>query len=122
MNTTTMSRACQSGAGRSGLGYAPGLGMEQNVENDDAQPIFLVGCPRSGTTLLRLILDSHPEISCGPETHLLGPMHRMFDRWSSLQLFGFERDYWYEKMADFINSFQTEYAQRRGKTRWADKT
>jgi len=34
-------------------------------------PIFVVGCHRSGTTLFRLILDSHPAISCGPETRFL---------------------------------------------------
>jgi hypothetical protein len=27
----------------------------------------IVGAARSGTTLLRLILDSHPEIGCPPE-------------------------------------------------------
>ena len=36
-----------------------------------AAPIFVIGSPRSGTTLLRLILDSHPRISCGEETHFL---------------------------------------------------
>ena len=30
-------------------------------------PVFLVGAERSGTTLLRLILDSHPDISFGEE-------------------------------------------------------
>jgi hypothetical protein len=30
---------------------------------------FIVGCPRSGTTLLRRMLDSHSEIAVTPETH-----------------------------------------------------
>ena len=33
------------------------------------QPIFLVGVPRSGTTLLATMLCSHSRLSCGPETH-----------------------------------------------------
>lgn len=29
-------------------------------------PIFIVGCPRSGTTLLRRMLDGHPRLAiCG---------------------------------------------------------
>lgn len=31
------------------------------------QPIFIGGAPRSGTTLLRAIVDAHPAIACGPE-------------------------------------------------------
>jgi hypothetical protein len=31
--------------------------------------LFIVGCPRSGTTLLRRILDAHPEIAMTRETH-----------------------------------------------------
>ncbi len=30
-------------------------------------PVFIGGAGRSGTTLLRVILDSHPNIACGPE-------------------------------------------------------
>ena len=30
--------------------------------------VFVVGCPRSGTTLLRRILDAHPELAIAPET------------------------------------------------------
>ena len=34
-------------------------------------PIFIVGMPRSGTTLLSTLLSAHPSISILPETHLL---------------------------------------------------
>jgi len=34
-------------------------------------PIFIVGCPRSGTTLLQQILNAHPEVAIAPETHFI---------------------------------------------------
>ena len=33
------------------------------------QPFFIVGCPRSGTTMLRDILRLHPNLACPEETH-----------------------------------------------------
>ncbi|MCO4781199.1 MAG: sulfotransferase [Candidatus Cloacimonetes bacterium] len=42
------------------------------------QTIFIGGSGRSGTTLLRVILDSHPNIYCGPElkvTPLIAQLH-----------------------------------------------
>lgn len=39
--------------------------------NRSSHPIFLVGCPRSGTTLLQRILDAHSEIAIMPETHFV---------------------------------------------------
>jgi Sulfotransferase family len=35
------------------------------------RPIFVVGCPRSGTTLLQLMLHAHPRIAIPPETRFL---------------------------------------------------
>lgn len=35
----------------------------------DKAPIFIVGVPRSGTTLLAALLAAHSKLSCGPETH-----------------------------------------------------
>ena len=32
---------------------------------------FVVGIARSGTTLLRLMLDAHPQLTIPPETHFL---------------------------------------------------
>ena len=37
-------------------------------------PIFVVGVPRSGTTLLAAMLGAHPHIDCGPETRLLAQL------------------------------------------------
>jgi hypothetical protein len=34
-------------------------------------PVFLVGCPRSGTTLLQRLLDAHPLLAVAPETHFV---------------------------------------------------
>lgn len=90
-----------------------------------SRPIFVVGCHRSGTTLLRLILDSHPNISCGPETRFLtefaeritGPRH-----WQHFEHYGFPREYWLQQVAAMFDRFQSDYAERRGKKRWADKT
>jgi hypothetical protein len=44
-------------------------------------PIFVGGAGRSGTTLVRVILDSHPNIVCGPElklTPLIGQLWHQF--------------------------------------------
>lgn len=32
---------------------------------------FIVGCPRSGTTLVRHMLDAHPEVAVPPESHFV---------------------------------------------------
>jgi len=34
-----------------------------------SDPIFVVGVPRSGTTLLAAMLGGHSRLACGPETH-----------------------------------------------------
>ncbi|NNM26789.1 MAG: sulfotransferase [Phycisphaerales bacterium] len=31
--------------------------------------VFIVGCPRSGTTLLKRMVDAHPDLAITPETH-----------------------------------------------------
>ena len=87
-------------------------------------PIFVVGCHRSGTTLFRLILDSHPDISCGPETRFLADLEKITnaDNWPRMELYGFSKEYWHGRVAALFNDFQSRYAARRGKTRWADKT
>src|SRR5918999_488597 len=41
---------------------------------------FIVGVPRSGTTLLRLMLDAHPELTIPPETHFVPKLVKLWRR------------------------------------------
>lgn len=41
-------------------------------------PIFIGGVPRSGTTLLRMIVDSHSALACGPEMRLIPQICEMY--------------------------------------------
>ena len=39
-----------------------------------SEPIFVIGCARSGTTMLRAMLDAHPILAVPPESHFIAPM------------------------------------------------
>lgn len=39
------------------------------------RPLFVLGCPRSGTTLLQLMLHAHPRIALPPETRFVLPAY-----------------------------------------------
>jgi hypothetical protein len=46
------------------------------VATGNDRPIIILGCPRSGTTLLQVMLHSHPRIAIPPETRFLLPTYR----------------------------------------------
>ena len=50
---------------------SPCLGPDRvgAVTRPTSQPVFVVGGPRSGTTLLSAMLAAHSAFDCGPETH-----------------------------------------------------
>jgi protein-tyrosine sulfotransferase len=89
-------------------------------------PIVLGGCGRSGTTILRMMLDSHRRICCGPESSLF--RRRAVDtRWLA-DRFGFdpaEVRALFEAAASrpaFIEAFAALCMRMAGKARWAEKT
>ncbi|MGH9119729.1 MAG: sulfotransferase family protein, partial [Acidimicrobiales bacterium] len=101
---------------------------------------FLVGCGRSGTTLLRAMVDAHPDIAVPPESHFIVTLSRgSFDRQSFLdRLYASSRfELWeldrpvleteLDRVApaaypDAVRAVFAAWATRRGKHRWADKT
>ena len=51
-------------------------------EYDRQSPIiFIGGVPRSGTTLMRAMLDAHPEVRCGEETRVVPRLLQMRSHW-----------------------------------------
>lgn len=59
----------------------PGLAGAAH-SREEASPIFLLGFPRSGTTLLEQILDSHPALLGLEEKATVSPMVQAFERMS----------------------------------------
>ena len=41
-------------------------------------PLFVVGCGRSGSTMLRLMLDAHPDLAVPGESHFIPQLRRRF--------------------------------------------
>jgi Sulfotransferase family len=102
---------------------------------------FVVGVGRSGTTLLRMMLDAHPQLAVPPETQFLPELLDAADRgargaelteaitsarnWDDFRL---DRERLAERIgeeadaAEALRSFYGLYAERRGKPRWGDKT
>lgn len=88
-------------------------------------PIFLVGPYRSGTTLLRYILDSHSHIACPPESDFLTALSALVNVPAyrhSLKTMGYDREHVLLKLRELAVYFFGNYAASLGKERWADKT
>ena len=105
---------------------------------------FVVGVNRSGTTLLRMMLDAHPELTIPPETHFVpelieaaeeGPAtpERLLATITSQREWGdfglteeelLERFGSHERLTAgaALRDFYEAYAERQGKPRWGEKT
>src|SRR3954465_14996704 len=47
-------------------------------------PIFVVGFPRSGTTLIHALIGAHPRIAAPPEMHYFVRIGRHWGHWGDL--------------------------------------
>jgi hypothetical protein len=97
------------------------------VKLEDA-PVFVVGSMRSGSTMLRLILDSHPRIAIGAETGFMGGMlaAKTIPHWSYgkdwYHRLGWADDEFDARLRDFYAGLFERYAAEHGKARWGEKT
>ena len=89
------------------------------------KPGFIIGVYRSGTTLLRYVLDSHPHIAVPPESNfLLGLAETWRSEWyrKGLQGVGVDDEGLRQRMRDFAGGVFDDYARAKEKRRWFDKT
>ena len=96
-----------------------------SMNSDTKPPIFVLGCQRSGTSLLRRLLDSHSNITCPPESAFIVQLSRIYEIKRALQGLrdmGFSKAEVLEQMRVFAVHFFEKYGRARGKKRWADKT
>lgn len=103
----------------------------------------IVGVPRSGTTLLRMMIDAHPAVAIPPETGFLPALAGLdratdsagaawnvissYPTWPDFQLDAAALLTAFEALspispADAARAFYRAYAERLGKRQWGDKT
>ncbi|HWQ93950.1 MAG TPA: sulfotransferase [Gammaproteobacteria bacterium] len=100
----------------------------QQVDSSKRKPLkpgFIVGVYRSGTTLLRFVLDSHPNIAVPPESNfLLGLAELWRNDWyrKGLQGVGVDEEALLLRLREMAGGIFDSYAIAKGKSRWFDKT
>jgi len=87
-------------------------------EYDRQSPlIFIGGVPRSGTTLMRAMLDAHPDVRCGEETRVVPRLLQMRSHWKKSQKESMrleEAGLTDDVLASAISSFILEVVARHG--------
>jgi glycosyltransferase involved in cell wall biosynthesis len=89
--------------------------------------IFVCGCQRSGNTLMRAMLDSHPRICCGQELRVLPHIARLYELVNGPYRFAMDN---YGNTAaqvqalfrTLIDGLAENVRRASGKPRWAEKT
>ena len=96
---------------------------------DGSRPIFVLCYARSGSTLLRYILDTHPKIVCPPELHLLLAAKQLtwvFEHTANApganKQTSDAKSYAIERVREVVSSIMNEHATRAGKPVWAEKS
>jgi Sulfotransferase family len=95
-------------------------------------PVFVICNGRSGSTLLRFILDAHPELACPPETNLAALCAHLATVWSLIEGAPLSAERGDEPpeipetavagIRHTMDLMVGSYLRRRGKQRYCDKS
>ncbi len=91
----------------------------------DERPILIAGSGRSGSTLLRELLNAHRELSIGPETGVFNvyPEATRLAGLSGLSVDRIRRIYYQSHTrGDFFQRLNRTLMEGAGKTQWGEKT
>ena len=82
--------------------------MTTSTTHTFEDPFFIIGSPRSGTTLLRLMLTSHPHLVVPPECGFMVWLHPMFGQWKAREF----------SDPDYVSQFAQAVASSRKFETW----
>ncbi len=96
-------------------------------------PVIVLTAARSGSTLLRFILDSHPDLACPPETGVLSAIAELARSWNVLEAASTRRvastaagialpPQVVTAIRQVIDGAYDTYLSRERKSRWCDKS
>ncbi|WP_066558254.1 sulfotransferase family protein [Croceicoccus bisphenolivorans] len=97
--------------------------VDESVRCD--HPLFLLGAHRSGTSLVRRMINSHPDIACPPETFYIARYVEMMqdeETAAGYEGFGFGAAEMRNDLARKASSLHEAFRLSQGKAIWADKT
>lgn len=84
--------------------------FKKTLETDSSSSssiIFIGGVPRSGTTLLRAILDTDPKIKCGLETRVIPNFLEILDNFLNRKINYFKKEIIDKAAINFISNFNS---------------
>src|SRR5690242_20273284 len=95
-------------------------------------PVFVLCNGRSGSTLLRFLLDAHPELACPPETNVPALCAQLATVWSLIEGAPLSANRGDEPpeipdaaiagIRETVDRMVGSYLERRGKKRYCDKS
>lgn len=107
-------------------------GIIEAVQKPVRDPVFVICNGRSGSTLLRFLLDAHPELACPPETNIPALCAQLATVWSLIEGAPLSQNRGDEPpeipesaisgIRHTMDAMIGSYLARRGKQRYCDKS